>query len=742
MSWSPLAGLPNPIIVDAAGASGSGYVLKTYLVGTNTSTSLAIDSSGSSPQTSITANSEGKWEVSSNEVMPNIDRVCKWGIFANATDAAANTPFYMGPFDNVPQIATLSPSGGAAANITALKAVTGQADNQSIILLGHTAEGDGGGGIFRFDSSASNTDDNGYYIEPDVGSGRWIRDVDNSVYNVMWWGAIPSASTDISSEINGAIVAITGLGGGTAWYPATSLTYYCSSPLVMALEVNQMGVGEASKITFDDCDGLNFASLATGYGRIEVSGLFLTGVNGTTRKAIVHAGTETATDELYGLIITRNLITEFNEGISFRTVRNFKIDDNWIQGVNSGIVIEGRNIVGRITNNNIVRSSGNGTGNDNGIFLNDHNYTTSGGVVRPEGIIISNNFVGTFKQAINIDDAVFCAVVDNDIAAHIQGISFSTVSGTMSIRGNYINMDDDAPGSSLYGIFGEPQNNILGNVVINIDGNTVVGADTTSCAGVQLATAVTANQANINIVNNAFYSLDTNDIVIYSSGNVNIKGNQCYSNNTTSIMVKGTLAGMPIVIEHNHCVGDIRAPFADTQNAQVICGFNTGTFSTLVRGTTIINNPDTTALTTYSSLRGAIADSGTTDSSASNKLIQSGQNFLTTVTIGDAVHNTTDTTSTYVTAIDSDTQLSINDDIMGNTEAYTIYSGNQVPHFASSGGSASGFEIVPVIQSWNVSAVGNVTATSNDTGITLTVETTPAVSVEIQWEAIMRQKYN
>lgn len=115
MTWSTMADVPNPIIVDAAGTAGSGYVLKAYLPGTTTSTSIAIDSSGSSPQTSITANADGIWEVSGNEIVPHIDRKHKWGIFANATDATANTPFYMGPFDNIEQAAT---TGSASSVFT------------------------------------------------------------------------------------------------------------------------------------------------------------------------------------------------------------------------------------------------------------------------------------------------------------------------------------------------------------------------------------------------------------------------------------------------------------------------------------------------------------------------------------------------------------------------------------------------------------------------------------------------
>ncbi len=67
-----------------------------------------------------------------------------------------------------------------------------------------------------------------------------------------------------------------------------------------------------------------------------------------------------------------------------------------------------------------------------------------------------------------------------------------------------------------------------------------------------------------------------------------------------------------------------------------------------------------------------LVDNGTTDGVATNKLIQSGQNFVTTVTVGDVVYNTTDGTYALVTAIDSDTQLSISADIMANAEVYRI----------------------------------------------------------------------
>ena len=67
-------------------------------------------------------------------------------------------------------------------------------------------------------------------------------------------------------------------------------------------------------------------------------------------------------------------------------------------------------------------------------------------------------------------------------------------------------------------------------------------------------------------------------------------------------------------------------------------------------------------------------DSGTTDGTTANKLVQSGQNFNTTVAVDMRVHNTTDDTYALVTAIDSDTTLSLDTDIIVSGETYTVNS--------------------------------------------------------------------
>jgi len=72
---------------------------------------------------------------------------------------------------------------------------------------------------------------------------------------------------------------------------------------------------------------------------------------------------------------------------------------------------------------------------------------------------------------------------------------------------------------------------------------------------------------------------------------------------------------------------------------------------------------------------GAVQDSGTATSTSSGKLVDSNQNFLTTVKVGMTVYNTTDKTVTNVTAVDSDTQLTLADNIMASGEAYQIQNG-------------------------------------------------------------------
>ena len=78
-----------------------------------------------------------------------------------------------------------------------------------------------------------------------------------------------------------------------------------------------------------------------------------------------------------------------------------------------------------------------------------------------------------------------------------------------------------------------------------------------------------------------------------------------------------------------------------------------------------INVPDVSHRTAQGSATATTAD----------KLVDSGALFSANglVQVNDIVYNTTDSTVARVTAIDSDTTLSLSANIMANTEAYKIY---------------------------------------------------------------------
>ena len=66
--------------------------------------------------------------------------------------------------------------------------------------------------------------------------------------------------------------------------------------------------------------------------------------------------------------------------------------------------------------------------------------------------------------------------------------------------------------------------------------------------------------------------------------------------------------------------------------------------------------------------------SGTATATTADKLVVGTATFLSAgIQINAIVYNTTDNTAAYVTAIDSDTELSLSVDIMANTEDFVIY---------------------------------------------------------------------
>ena len=183
--------------------------------------------------------------------------------------------------------------------------------------------------------------------------------------------------------------------------------------------------------------------------------------------------------------------------------------------------------------------------------------------------------------------------------------------------------------------------NLQGNVTGNLTGNADTATKWATARDLSLTSEATATLSNVD-------------------GTGNVSGAVTLLNSAVTGKV---LTGLPTPAAGNIVASDsILEAFGKLQS-QV---------SSISNGLIFKGSWDANTNTPTLTSGGGEVDSGTTTGQATNKLIQSGQNFNTTVSIGDKVINQVDGTTALVTNIDSNTQLTLDADIMLSGEAYTI----------------------------------------------------------------------
>ena len=151
-------------------------------------------------------------------------------------------------------------------------------------------------------------------------------------------------------------------------------------------------------------------------------------------------GTDSETDELYGLTIDRVLVRRFNVGFHSRTLRNFAIMNSWFQDVDRAVELLGKNLVGRIAYSTFVHGAGaGGDGPKVGLTVGAHTYA-DGTVVPAEGLQVTFNQFYGFATGINLDFATVVNVIGNDFQAAVSGIEFTTVQQKLNITDNSFDM--------------------------------------------------------------------------------------------------------------------------------------------------------------------------------------------------------------------------------------------------------------------------------------------------------------
>ena len=73
-------------------------------------------------------------------------------------------------------------------------------------------------------------------------------------------------------------------------------------------------------------------------------------------------------------------------------------------------------------------------------------------------------------------------------------------------------------------------------------------------------------------------------------------------------------------------------------------------------------------------IRSQFLAKGIASATTTNKLVDASAAFTTLIAVGDVVENITDNTTAKITAIDSATQVTLDNDIMASGEVYRIYS--------------------------------------------------------------------
>jgi len=111
---------------------------------------------------------------------------------------------------------------------------------------------------------------------------------------------------------------------------------------------------------------------------------------------------------------------------------------------------------------------------------------------------------------------------------------------------------------------------------------------------------------------------------------------------------------------------------------EVIDSFSVNTFLTQVGQANTYNLPDDYYLIDKVFYYSNLLDSGTASGTAAFQLIDATQDFLTTVSVGSLVVNSTISRQAYVVSVDSDTTLTLSTDIIVAGQSYSIYSNTHI----------------------------------------------------------------
>lgn len=282
-------------------------------------------------------------------------------------------------------------------NLAALRAITfTPIPNQHVIVLNHSNSNDYGYGIFFWNSTSVDTDDDGITIKvTSISTGRWKRLIEDVVY-APWFGAKGDGS-DETAEAQAAADYCSAK-GKTLYFPATNLTgvtiYSFTSKISFSGPVSVEGENKTVTLQFTSANGLewsNTSGIIRGHVRnIGLSQTVRHTTTPNTATALKYLGD--TTNRPYWWDIENVFIDGFKTAIQFNWTWATKIDK--VDMVFGGIFLDsnGISVINVVTNcntqgNGIALDIGDGTNTSQGWFINNNlfNAISVGSTLKANG---------------------------------------------------------------------------------------------------------------------------------------------------------------------------------------------------------------------------------------------------------------------------------------------------------------------------------------------------------------------
>jgi len=300
----------------------------------------------------------------------------------------------------------------------ALLLIDSDEDYTTCNMLGFAAPGDGGGGVFYWDSASGATANIGTVVQPtaEVGDGRWLRVYEPGRINVRWFGATGGGVLDDYAEIVAATEVAEEL-DSAVFFPAG--TYIISDYIPMLDGMRLIGEGSTKSVIKKASASANDRIINKVTPETQYSGFSMTDI-GLMGDRVAQTAEVTGSSLVAGRTIDNIDIENcrFSEGrgfgLNFNICKNVRVVNNDFENIYRDMCAVWSSTRVSIQGNNFLRNdddcisvsvtaaiSSNDNERQTGINIQGNILTDTGGIRchRGKNLIISENTIVRAKSS-------------------------------------------------------------------------------------------------------------------------------------------------------------------------------------------------------------------------------------------------------------------------------------------------------------------------------------------------------